>query len=116
MARPPVQRPPSLPRLSCYNRAMDGNIESTGSGTSGSLAGQVAIVTGASRGIGRAVARLFAQEGAAVVLASRNGSVLQANAREITATGGRALVIETDVADEGSVASLFSRTRTSLGP
>lgn len=81
-----------------------------------SLAGKVAIVTGASRGIGRAIAALFAAEGAAVVLAARDTERLEENARAITQTGGRALAIAVDVADEASVAALFARTAEVYGP
>jgi 3-oxoacyl-[acyl-carrier protein] reductase len=82
----------------------------------GSLAGKVAIVTGASRGVGRAVAALFAAEGAAVVLAARNLDALAANAAAIAAAGGRALAVPVDVTDEQSVADLFARTATAYVP
>lgn len=82
----------------------------------GALAGQVAIITGASRGIGRAAAAAFAAEGAAVVLAARDAEALERNVAEIAASGGRALAIPTDVADEESVARLFARTEAAFGP
>ena len=82
----------------------------------GALAGKVAIVTGASRGVGRAVAALFAAEGAAVVLAARNLAALAANAATIEAAGGRALAVSTDVSDEQSVADLFARTAAAFAP
>lgn len=80
------------------------------------LMGQVAIVTGASRGIGRAAAVAFAAEGASVVLAARDTGALDANVAEIVAAGGRALAVPTDVADEASVASLFARAEEMFGP
>lgn len=81
-----------------------------------SLAGQVAIVTGASRGIGRAVAIELAARGARVALAARDEQRLQANVAEIEARGGRALAVPMDVGDEPSVAALFERTAEALGP
>jgi NAD(P)-dependent dehydrogenase (short-subunit alcohol dehydrogenase family) len=81
-----------------------------------SLSGKVAIVTGASRGIGRAIATLFAAEEAAVVLAARDRAQLEENARTITQAGGRALAVPVDVADEGSVAALFARSSETFGP
>lgn len=80
------------------------------------LAGRVAIVTGASRGIGRATALRFAAAGAAVVLAARDADALAANVQAIEAAGGRALALPTDVADEASVAALFARTTETFGP
>jgi NAD(P)-dependent dehydrogenase (short-subunit alcohol dehydrogenase family) len=80
------------------------------------LTGKVAIITGASRGIGWATARLFAAEGAAVVLAARDDAALAANVQAIEAEGGRALAVATDVADEASVAALFARTVATFGP
>lgn len=73
------------------------------------LAGQVAIVTGAGRGIGRAIAGAFAREGAAVVLAARSVLELDGAAREIEEAGGRALVVPTDVRQEASVEALVRR-------
>jgi NAD(P)-dependent dehydrogenase (short-subunit alcohol dehydrogenase family) len=87
-----------------------------GTGASGALAGKVAIVTGASRGVGQAVARAFAMEGAAVVLASRSAGLLEAHVGEIEALGGRALAVATNVADEESVAALFLRAESAFGP
>ena len=79
------------------------------------LEGQVAIVTGAGRGIGRAIALAFARAGAAVTLASRTERELEAVAAEVEDLGQRALVVPTDVADEGAVDRLVERTATELG-
>jgi NAD(P)-dependent dehydrogenase (short-subunit alcohol dehydrogenase family) len=73
------------------------------------LAGQVALVTGAGRGIGRAVATTFAHAGAAVALAARSGGEIEAVAREIGRTGGRALALPADVRQEASVDALARR-------
>jgi NADP-dependent 3-hydroxy acid dehydrogenase YdfG len=73
------------------------------------LAGQVAVVTGAGRGIGRAVAATLAREGAAVALAARSTAELEAVAREIEQAGGRTLTMPTDVRHEGAVEALARR-------
>ena len=73
------------------------------------LGGQVAVITGAGRGIGRAVATAFALEGAAVVLAARSPRELDAVAREIGLAGGRALAVPTDVRQEPAVVALVKR-------
>ena len=79
------------------------------------LAGKVALITGASQGIGAATARLFAQAGAAVVLASRSAEELAHNVEEIKANGGEAMAVKTDVADAASVESLVKRTAEAYG-
>ena len=79
------------------------------------LGGKVAIVTGASRGIGAAAARAFAEAGATVVLAARTAEAIAAIAEEINAAGARALAIPTDVNDPESVKRLVEKTVTTFG-
>ena len=67
------------------------------------LSGKVAVVTGGADGIGKATCELFASEGCAVVIADVNVNKGQAVAREISRRGGRALFVETNVADEPSI-------------
>jgi NAD(P)-dependent dehydrogenase (short-subunit alcohol dehydrogenase family) len=84
-------------------------------GPVGALDGKVAIVVGASRGIGAAVARAFAREGAAVALAARDREALGGLADEISAAGGRAVAVPTDVTDDGAVARLVEQAVTTFG-
>jgi NAD(P)-dependent dehydrogenase (short-subunit alcohol dehydrogenase family) len=78
--------------------------------------GKVVVVTGASAGVGRAVTRAFGERGAAVGLLARGRDGLEAAAREVQVTGGRALVVPTDVADPEAVEDAAARIESELGP
>jgi 2-deoxy-D-gluconate 3-dehydrogenase len=79
------------------------------------LAGKVAVVSGASRGLGRAMAVALAQAGADVALAARSKPDLEETARQVQATGQRALVMPTDVTSYAEVEVLMTRAREELG-
>jgi NAD(P)-dependent dehydrogenase (short-subunit alcohol dehydrogenase family) len=80
------------------------------------LAGQVALVTGASRGIGRHLALLLAAAGAKVALAARNRELLAEAVREIERDGGEAAPIALDVTRADSVAAAVAEAGAALGP
>jgi NAD(P)-dependent dehydrogenase (short-subunit alcohol dehydrogenase family) len=80
-----------------------------------SLNGRTAIVTGASRGIGAATARALAAAGASVALAARDASALRRVADEITAAGGRALPVPTDIGEPAAIEALVARTVAEFG-
>jgi NAD(P)-dependent dehydrogenase (short-subunit alcohol dehydrogenase family) len=79
------------------------------------LSGKIALVTGGSRGIGRAVALAFATAGARVVVASRKQEGVDAVAAEIERQGGTALAVATHVGDEDALTALAQRTVEVLG-
>jgi NAD(P)-dependent dehydrogenase (short-subunit alcohol dehydrogenase family) len=80
------------------------------------LKGQVAIVTGASQGIGHAIAQRYAEEGAKVALVARTASQLDKAAAEIRKGGGVALPIAADVTDQAAVQAMARRVEAELGP
>ncbi|MFN7179819.1 SDR family NAD(P)-dependent oxidoreductase [Hyphomonas sp.] len=80
-----------------------------------SLANRTALVTGASSGLGRHFAGVLAGAGATVVVAARRMDKLEEVAAEIEAGGGKALAVEMDVTDDGSVRAAFDSVREALG-
>src|SRR5881394_3585453 len=77
--------------------------------------GQVALVTGASSGMGLSTARAFAEAGAAVVLADINEKALRAATDELTSAGHQAIGVTCDVSDEAQVAAMVARAGASFG-
>ena len=82
------------------------------------LTGKVAVVTGSSRGIGKAIAERMAEQGARVVISSRKQDACQAVADEINATHGqgRATAIAASISSKAALAELVSQTNAALGP
>ena len=79
------------------------------------LAGKVAIVTGSSSGIGKAIALRFAEEGAKVVVAARRKALCEQTAKQICAKGGEAFVIQADVNHETQVELLYEKALQQYG-
>lgn len=80
-----------------------------------SLKGRVALITGAGRGIGAAIARAFADAGAAVTLVARTQDAIEAVAHDICAAGGQAVALPGDVTDLAGLPSLVEATVAAFG-
>jgi 3-oxoacyl-[acyl-carrier protein] reductase len=81
-----------------------------------SLQDRVAVVTGSSRGIGAAIAELFAAEGARVVVHGRDAEALEQVRATITATGGEVLAVTADLSDLAQIEALRDRAEAQWGP
>ncbi len=81
----------------------------------GLLDGRVAVITGASKGIGRVMSRLFAREGAAVVCAARSGALVEETAALIAKDGGRAIAVTADAAREADVKRMVAAGLAAFG-
>ncbi|MBM3569528.1 MAG: SDR family oxidoreductase [Alphaproteobacteria bacterium] len=79
------------------------------------LAGQVAVITGSSKGIGRAIAHALARHGAKVVISSRKAPACEAVAAEIRGFGGEALVVPANISDKAQLSNLVETTLAKWG-
>jgi NAD(P)-dependent dehydrogenase (short-subunit alcohol dehydrogenase family) len=79
------------------------------------LANKVAVITGAASGMGQAASLLFAQEGASVVVVDLNVEAAEETVKSIRAAGGKAIAVETDVADEASVQAMVAGAVEAFG-
>jgi NAD(P)-dependent dehydrogenase (short-subunit alcohol dehydrogenase family) len=84
--------------------------------TSTAATPQVVMITGASAGVGRAIAQAFARRGASIGLLARGRAGLEGAARDVEAAGGRALVLQADVADADRVEAAASMLEETYGP
>src|SRR4029453_642876 len=105
---------PREPKAGSYQRAL-GRVALDGMMASRGFSGTVAVVTGASRGIGRAVAGALAAEGCQVVLAARDPERVKQAADEIIASGGQAWGLTMDVARRDSVDQAFQTVLAERG-
>src|SRR5260221_5690714 len=80
------------------------------------LTGKVAVVTGSSKGIGKAIAMHLALAGAKVVVSSRKAPVCEEAAAEIRKAGGEAIVIPCNISDKAQIEKLIGETKKQLGP
>lgn len=86
-----------------------------GSITVNLLNDKVAVITGANSGVGAAAAKLFAAEGASVVICARRAEPLEAVAKEIEEAGGQALCVPTDISDKASVQAMVDKALSRFG-
>ena len=82
----------------------------------GTLSDKVIVITGASRGIGRATALRLATDGAKLVLAARNTIALNTVAEDVRRLGGRAVAVPTDITQKSQVVDLVSEAVATFGP
>jgi NAD(P)-dependent dehydrogenase (short-subunit alcohol dehydrogenase family) len=80
------------------------------------LKGNTALITGASKGIGRAIALAFAAEGADLAVTGRNEEELRSLAQEVEEQGVRSVVVAADLAERGSAARVYAEAKAGLGP
>jgi len=85
------------------------------SNSNNTIKGKVVVITGASSGLGEATARLLAAQGASVALGARRVERIQAIADELTASGGKALAVATDVTDRDQVKALVDAAVQTYG-
>src|SRR5438046_2516505 len=79
------------------------------------LDGQVAIITGAARGIGRGIAEILAEEGASIAIADLDRGAAEATAGDLKQAGREAIAVAVDVTDEASLELMASRVLEELG-
>jgi 3-oxoacyl-[acyl-carrier protein] reductase len=96
-------------------QSQESTTESSGEHMRKRFSNQVVIVTGGSKGIGRGISKLFAQEGAKVVLVGRDEGQLQAVESSIRANGGKAIHIQADVSNPNAMERMFEKTMDCYG-